>query len=85
MAMNILFYVNNGYILINENKFQTWDANCYYKRFGYINLNMLLDIDSIKIIVSQEKFDTLTCKYDITFPEEKYLWLSEIIITSDNE
>lgn len=82
LALNILHYKNNGYILINENKIQTWDKNCYYKRFGYINLNTFLKEKTLKIAMSQEQFDTSECKYDVDFPNEKYLWLSEIILSS---
>ena len=77
IAINLLYYKNNGFIMINNTKIQTWDSNCYYKRYGYINLNIKIE-DEIKIVVSQEIFDT-PCKYDTAFPNEKYLFISEII------
>jgi hypothetical protein len=81
LGLNILYYKNNGYILINENKLQTWDKNCYYKRYGYINLHIFLTNPQIKVCISQEQFDTSACKHEVNFPKEKYLWLSEIIIS----
>ena len=79
IAINILYYKNNGFIYINDSKIQTWDKNCYYKRFGYCNLNKFIQNNELKINISQEKFDTSSCKYETTFPEDKYLWLSELI------
>jgi hypothetical protein len=78
IAINILYYKNNGFIHINKNKLQTWDSNCYYKRSGYINLNIQIE-DNIQLLISQEQFDTSLCKYETIFPNEKYLWISEII------
>ena len=80
MAINILHYKNNGYVFVNNHKIQTWDNNCYYKRFGYINLNIPLNEKDITILISQEKFDTSTCKYETLFPDDKYLWISELIM-----
>jgi hypothetical protein len=82
LAINILYYKNNGYISINENKIQTWDKYCYYKRYGYVNLNMQLKTNIMHFKISQEAFDTSVCNYDVTFPEKKYLWLSEIIVSN---
>lgn len=82
LAINILYYTNNGYISINEHKMQTWDKNCYYKRYGYVNLNIHLKTNYMHFKISQETFDTSACNYDVTFPEKKYLWLSEIIVSN---
>jgi hypothetical protein len=82
LAINILYYTNNGYISINEHKIQTWDKNCYYKRYGYVNLNIYLKNNFIHFKISQETFDTTTCNYDVIFPDKKCLWLSEIIISN---
>jgi len=79
IALNILYYKNNGYVFINNHKLLTWDAHCFYKRYGYINLNINFD-ENIKITISQENVDTSTCKYDNLFPNEKYLLLAEIIV-----
>ena len=78
IAINILYYKNNGFIHINDNKIQTWDKNCYYKRNGYIDLKIHIN-ETINIFISQENFSTSSCKYESTFPDEKYLWLSELI------
>ena len=80
IALNILYYKNNGFIYINDYKLQTWDRNCYYKRYGYINLNINnINNSDIIIKISQEKFDTSDCKYDCDFNNNKYLMISEII------
>jgi hypothetical protein len=62
IAINILYYINNGYIYINNNKIQTWDRNSYYRRYGFCNLNIKSD-NSLIIKTSQELFDTSSCKY----------------------
>ena len=37
--------------------------------------------EKIKIRISQENIDTTPCKHNhVIFPDDKYLWLSEIII-----
>ena len=82
LGLNILYYKNNGFILINQHKIQTWDKNCYYQRYGYINLNIFLNEKSLNITVSQEQFDTKDCKYDVDFPNKKCLWISEFILSN---
>jgi hypothetical protein len=79
IAINILYYKNNGYIEINDNKILVWDNNCYYKRYGYVNLNLPITESIITIKIFNEDFDKSSCKYETTFPNEKYLYISEII------
>ncbi len=78
IAINILYYKNNGYILINNNKILTWDRNCYYKRYGYVNLNIDFK-ETVEILITQDKVNTTECKYDTIFPDDKYILLSELI------
>jgi hypothetical protein len=81
IAINILYDKNNGFIDINDNKILIWDKNSYYKRFGYIDLNICFNNNNpIKISVSQESVDTSSCKYGVQFPHEKWLWLAEFIL-----
>jgi hypothetical protein len=46
---------------------------------GYLNLNINIS-DKINLTVSQESFDTTSCKYETTFPTNKILYISEIIV-----
>lgn len=83
LAINILYYKHNGFIIINDNRLLTWDTNCYYKRYGYINLNIHFS-EAIDVVISQDVVNTKSCKYDTTFPDEKYLFLSELIYTTNS-
>ena len=78
IAINILYYKNNGYILINNDKILTWDRNCYYKRYGYVNLNIDFT-ETVEFLITQDKVVTAECKYDKIFPDNKYILLSEFI------
>jgi len=78
-SANILFYKNNGFVEINGDRLQTWDKNCYYKRFGFLDLKK--DVDRVfEIKVLQESFDTTECKYTSSFPAEKCLWISYLVL-----
>ena len=33
----------------------------------------------LNIIIHQDKFDTSSCKYNTEFPDEKFMYISEII------
>lgn len=80
ISIHILFNKNNGFIYINNSQIQTWDKNCYYKRYGFIPLSVQCDDNNkLEIKISQECFDTSSCKYESFFPSEKYLWISEFI------
>jgi len=78
-AVNILFCNTNGVIYINNQIYQTWDKNCFYTRNGYIIINMDITHD-IHIQVSQDIVDTSECKYEAVFPDEKCLWIAELVI-----
>jgi len=50
-SANILFYKNNGFVEVNGDRLQTWDKNCYYKRFGFLDLKKDVDCNfEIKVL-----------------------------------
>jgi hypothetical protein len=79
ISIHILYCKNNGFIEINDNKYLVWDSNCYYTRNGYVNLNIPITESKITIKISQDEFDKTSCKYETKFPDEKVLYISEII------
>ena len=78
VALDIIYYKHNGIININGTNIQTWDRHCYYKRSQYFNIEIDVQ-DSIIIHVLQDNFHTTDCKYDIIFPENKYLLISNLV------
>jgi hypothetical protein len=74
LALHILYHPAAGRIEIGDKTFQTWDSNCYYIRRGYHNL--FCSGPSIRI--QQDSFET-PCKHECIFPEQKYMWISEVL------